>query len=205
MNSYKNISLWENTQRLRVLGEFRNDVVNYFNNSRYTETVGSRTENAEAVQARERINHTVLQAKRIIEAAGIPQTATWTPPRRSMEYKQQIHLIFNLFEFDSYQIPPQNAIDLIERAIGFYESDSRAAFFRTINPFWWLWRGFLWFTRIPFVFLGAVGFDAGRAEGSTLGKFFKAIFALVSVTAGVLTILNYLGWLPAARALLGIE
>ena len=26
MNSY-NISLWENTRRLRVLGEFRNDVV----------------------------------------------------------------------------------------------------------------------------------------------------------------------------------
>ena len=122
MNSYKNISLWENTRRLRVLGEFRNDVVSYFHNSRYTETVGTRTENAEAVQARERINHTVLQAKRIIEAAGIPQTATWTRPRRSMEYKQKIHLIFNLFEFDSYQIPPPNAVDLIERAIGFFTS-----------------------------------------------------------------------------------
>ena len=33
MNSYKNISLWENKRRLRVLGEFRKEVVNYFNNS----------------------------------------------------------------------------------------------------------------------------------------------------------------------------
>ena len=54
-------------------------------------------------------------------------------------------------------------------------------------------RGVLWFTRFPFVLLGAVGFDAGRAEGSVFGKFFKAIFALVSATAAVLTILNYLG------------
>ena len=50
-----------------------------------------------------------------------------------------------------------------------------------------------------------MGFDAARAEGSVLGKFFKASFALVTVTAALLTTLNLLGWLPAVKSLLGIE
>ena len=62
-------------------------------------------------------------------------------------------------------------------------------------------RVILWVVRIPFVFLGAMGFDADRAEGSAFGKIFKLLLA----TSALLTILNLLGWLSAAKALLGIE
>ena len=51
------------------------------------------------------------------------------------------------------QIPANTAVDFIERALGVYQSDRRAALVRTINPLWWLSRGLLWFARIPFVFL----------------------------------------------------
>ena len=166
MNSYKNIPIWENARRCNVLVEFRNDVVSYFNNSSARGIGADRTENAEAVQARWRINNILDQTHRIIEAAGIPQTITWTPPPAVGGYVHQIHMILNLFEFARFQIPPGNAVDLIERAIGVYQANRRAALVRTINPFWWLFCGLLWFARIPFVFLGAVGFDAARAEGS---------------------------------------
>ena len=119
-------------------------------------------------------------------------------------YVQRIYLILNLFELDRYQISPNHAVAFIERALGVYQSDRPATLRRTIDPLWWLFRGLLWFARIPFVFLGAVGFDAARAEGSVLGKFFKASFALVTVTAALLTTLNLLGWLPAVKSLLGI-
>ena len=204
MNSYRNIPLWENVRRLEILGEFRNNVVRYFNNCGHPEgawMLDSPIENTEAVQARQRINSTVYQAQRIIEAAGMLQTITWTPPPAVGGYEQKIHMLFNLFEFTRFQIPSQNAVDLIERAIGVYQSDRRAALRRTLNPFWWLFRGLLWFARIPFVVLGAVGFDAARAEGSVFGKIFKFLLAI----SAVLTILNLLGWLQAAKALLGIE
>ena len=193
MNSYKNISLWENKRRLRVLGEFRKEVVNYFNNSSALELGEGRREKTDAVQARQRINLTSNEAERIITAAGISPIIAWSPPPAVGGYVQRIYVFPNLFELDRFRIPPAHAIDFIERALGVYQSDRTAALLRTINPFWWLFRGVLWFTRFPFVFLGAVGFDAGRAEGSVFGKFFKAIFALVSATAAVLTILNYLG------------
>ena len=206
MNSYRNIPLWENVRRLEILGEFRNDVVRYFDNCEHPEgawMLDSPIENTEAVQARQRINSTVDQAQRIIKAAGIPQTITWTPPPAVGGYVQKIHMLFNLFEFTRFRIPSQNAVDLIERAIGVYQSDRMAAIRRTINPFWWLFRGLLWFARIPFVVLGAVGFDAARMEKSVWGKFFK--ITSVGLTAALLTIFNESGWWTAAKALLGIE
>ena len=54
MNSYRNIPLWENTRRLRVLEEFGNDVVKYIDNSKYEWMLEGRTENSDAMQARPR-------------------------------------------------------------------------------------------------------------------------------------------------------
>lgn len=96
---------------------------------------------------------------------------------------QQIDVLPSLFELDSFRIPHKRAVDLIERALGVYQSDRIAALRRTINPLWWLFRGLLWFARIPFVFLGGLGFDAARAEGSVFGKIFKLLLA----TSAVLT------------------
>ena len=65
MSSYKNIPLWENSRRRRVLEEFRKDVVSYFRNSSSRRMRRGRAEATEAVQARQRINLTVAQARRI--------------------------------------------------------------------------------------------------------------------------------------------
>ena len=193
MNSYKNISWWENARRIRLLEEFRNDVVSYFNNSSYEWMAEGRIEKPEAEKARQRINHTIVQAQHIIEAAGVAPSVTWTPPPMVGGYVQRVELILNLFELNKFKIPADRAVDAIEMALGVYQSDRTTVFCRTINPLWWLFRGLLWFVRIPFVLLGAVGFDAAHAEGSTSGKFFKATFALVTATAALLTILNLLG------------
>ena len=201
MNSYRNIPIWENVRRVEVLEKFRDDVVSYFSNSNAMELGEGRRENTDAVQARQRINLTVDQARRIIEAVGIPQIIRWTPPPIVGGDVQHLDVLPSLFELDSFQIPHERAVDLIDRALGVYQFDHKAALRRTINPFWWLKRSILWLLSIPFVLLGAVGFDAGRAEGSFFGKMFKLLVA----TSAVLTILNYMGWLPAARALLGIE
>ena len=209
MNSYRNIFIWENTRRIEALEEFRNDVVSYFNNYVHDEhswmVEGRGIENTEAVQARRRINSTVAQAQRIIEAAGIPQIIMWTPSPMVGGNAQQIDVLPSLFELDSFRIPHKRAVDLIERALGVYQSDRIAALRRTINPLWWLFRGLLWSVRIPFIFLGAMGYDAARMERSALGKFFKAIIALVGMAAALLTIFNEPGWRTAAKALLGIE
>ena len=201
MNSYRNIPIWENVRRVEVLGKFHKDAVSYFSNSNAMGLGEGRRENTDAVQARQRINLTSTQAYRIIAAAGIATTITWTPPPAVGGYVRRIEVFSNLFGLDSHQISPDYVVGFIERAIGVYQFDHKAALRRTINPFWWLKRSLLWLLSIPFVLLGAVGFDAGRAEGSFLGKIFKLLLA----TSAVLTILNNLDWLEEAKALLGIE
>ena len=196
MNSSRNISIWENTRRIEVLQEFHNDVVRYFDSS---------TEATEARQARQRINLKVDQVCRIIVKADIATTMTWTAPPVVGGRKQQLDILLNLFNLDHYRIPVDHAVDFIERAIGVYQSDRTAAWVRTFNPFWWLLRVILWVTRIPFLLLGAMGFNAARVEGSKLGKFCKVILSLLLAVSALLTILHLLGWLSAAKALLGIE
>ena len=118
---------------------------------------------------------------------------------------QEIDLFLNLFELDRYHISANHAVGFIEMALGVYQSDRTAALRRTINPFWWLFRWLLWFARIPFLVLSAMGFDTARAEGSALGKFFKLVTATTGLAAALLTILSLLGWLPEVKALLGIK
>ena len=156
MNPYRNISLRDNSRRLRILEEFRNDVVSYFNHSSPLRLGEGRREETEAVQARQRINLTVIQARRITEAAGIAPSMTWTPPRMMGGRVQEIDLFLNLFELDRYHISANHAVGFIEMALGVYQSDRTAALRRTINPFWWLFRWLLWFARIPFLVLSAM-------------------------------------------------
>ena len=205
MTSYEDIPLWENASRCRALMEFRENVISYFNNSSPVRMGGDRIEKPEAVRARHRINLTTINVRRIIVAAGIAPIMMWSPPPMIGGHVQKIDLIFNVFKLDRYQISGRHAVGFIEMALGVYQSDRTAALRRTINPLWWLFRGLLWCTRLPFVVLGAVGFDAPRAERSVLGRLVKLVAALLTATAALLTIVNLLGWLPGAKALLGIK
>ena len=73
-------SIWENARRMRVLEDFRNNVISYFNNSSPLALGDGRSETPEAVKARQRINLGVNQAHLIIEAAGVTSIVQWSPP-----------------------------------------------------------------------------------------------------------------------------
>ena len=202
MNSYRDIPLWENKRRIEVLEKFRNDVVSYFKNNRppsNRDSAASQPGKEQDGQARQQINLKVSQVYWIINAARLDPSITDMPTAASHGPAFKINTILNLFDLDSDD--RLRAVGFIDMALGVYQSDRKAARRRTINPFWWMGRGLLWIVKIPFVLLGAVGFDAGRVEGSFLGKIFKLLIA----ASALLTILNYLGWLSAAKALLGIE
>ena len=201
MNSYKHIHLWENRRRIRLLEEFRSDVIE---NSRPTRNLdwaagGTAREEEGAAQRRKQLNLKIPQTHGIIKAANIAPTITEQPAAAIGGPALKIDTILNLLDSDNDT--RQRAVDFIDMALGVYQNDRRAAKIRTFNPFWWLWRALLWFVRIPFVLMDEMGFDGARAEASVVGKLFKLTLFL----SAVLTILNYLGWLDAAKALLGLS
>ncbi len=195
MNSYRRIHFWENTRRLQILKKFHSDVVIYFNSPKKTESV----------QARERITHTVDWAHHIIYGANVNPIIKWRAPSNVGRYTHDVDVIYNVFKLDEFEIPESQVTDLIERAIGVYQSTRRAALFRTINPFWWLFRLLMWFARIPFIVLDEIGFPTTSWEGSLLGKRLKVLLLGVgTVLLGVGTTLGnfLLSWL---KVQLGME
>lgn len=196
MNYYNKIPIWENRRRVKLLNEFRNLVVTYFNN---TTPIGfggfELRENEQAVNARQVINHNLQQLYTIVIAAGVNPLIEYTPPPAVGGYIRSINVILNIFNLSRFEIRPPVLLDYIDRSIGIYKNDKTNALLRTLNPLFWLGLVFEYIARLPFKIIGKMGFDQEKAESSFIGKIVKGIFYVITVLAALLTILNLLGYL----------
>lgn len=73
MKYYTRIPVWENNRRLDKLNEFRNLILEYFNNSRADWMVDGRIEEDTAKVARVKINRIMDETHDIILCAGTPK------------------------------------------------------------------------------------------------------------------------------------
>ena len=177
-------------------------MVTYYENSNYSWMAEGRIESAEAQQARTEINLILHDAYKIIIYSGVPTVVQYTPPPIVGGYSQNLEVIQNMFILHQFQMGKAAVIDIIDRAIGIYQSDQSLCFRRTINPLWWIGKFFAWLVSLPFKLLGTIGFDQKKAEESLLGKIIKALLYLISGLASLLTILDLLGVLDRLKKLL---
>ena len=110
--------------------------------------------------------------------------------------------LFN--DLESYGISYQLVIDMLEKAIGVYETDKSRALRRTINPLWWMKRLFEEAGRLPFRLLTMLGFNVARSESSVLGRLVRGFVSLIAVLASLLVIANLLGFLDEIKKILGL-
>jgi hypothetical protein len=135
---YKDITFIENRNRLRLLRELRYQAIQYFENSTLNMESGKYDENSEAKVARVRINQFLVTAYKIIRLADIKTAATSSSSLIFGGQGKNIDLILNMFNLGRNNIPSSVVIEYIEKALDVYKSDRRYAFFRTINPFFWI-------------------------------------------------------------------
>ena len=185
MNGYRNITFWESLRRQERLNEFHNLIVTYY-------TALQEGQADQASEARISINLILRDVQAIVYAAKVHPVISWTPPRFVGGPSIEIDVLENLFYLKRYDLGPETVTDLLLRACGVYESYHLQSFLRTINPFWWVWRIFNWFAKLPFFLLGSAGFNSTRAENSILGRFFKLAFLLLPLVAAFLSILSHL-------------
>ncbi|MFP4437355.1 MAG: hypothetical protein ACLFVO_08925 [Chloroflexaceae bacterium] len=159
---------------------------------------------------RERINRLLPKVSKFMrETKYYPILAVQEPPAvggRIWPHYDAIENIFNLSQFD---IPLQIVIDYVNRAIGYYYDDLIPSFFRTINPFWWLWQLSIFIIRVPFLVLDWAGYDAAKIEQSSQGRMYKRvagilafIAALVAFLGSLADIINVLGLAQSLREML---
>lgn len=204
MNSYKNITFWENERRIKELMKFRNHIIDYFDNCRKHDLRPYLVEGEKAGRARREINLMIVEVEEILVAANINYTVRSYPPPAVGGYVQYIDVLANLPHLHRYDITPADAISCLERAIGVYQSDQRKSVFRMFNPFWWMGRLLYWFSCIPFNIVKAAGFNSTKIEGSTLGRLVKAVLYPIPIFASLLLILYHMEWLDDLKFALGI-
>ena len=100
-------------------------------------------------------------------------------------------LFSNIFNLDDFDIPFQQIVDRIDRAIGIYAKDALWSWLRLFNPLFYISLFLEYIASIPFVLLGKAGFNQRAAEQSIIGKIVKFIIELVTITASILTILHH--------------
>ena len=199
MTYYTKILPLENNKRLEKLAEFRDHVIEYFNNSRAEWMVDERIEQPKATEARVKINRMMDGVHDIIFYAGVNPSIRYTPPPAIGGYIQNIDLVQNIFNLHRFQIAPNNILDFIDRAIGIYESNARPAFLRAINPFFYLGIVFDLVARVPFVLIGRAGFNRKKAEDSLAGRLIKGALYIITALASLLTVLQLLDFLEPVK------
>ena len=194
MRSYTKILMWENKRRLNKLREFRPLMIRYFNNSRVG-LGGGRVEEDAAREARSKINLLREEICSIILNSGIDPTFSWTPPAAVGDHAIEVDLIENIFNLDQFDIGPSNLLAVIDRAIGKYDSNRKAALVRTFNPFFYLGWILDTISDLPFIVIGILGFNRQKMKMSAIGRLVKGVLYLILVVAACLAILHLLDFL----------
>lgn len=198
MRYYTRILIWENRKRLNKLRAFRSLVIRYFNHSRVG-FGGGRVEESAAKEARREINRLKEEIHSIILNSEIDPVFSWTPPSVVGGDQTEIDLIDDIFNLDQFDIGPSNLLDIIDRAIGKYDSNRKSACVRTCNPFFYIGWVLDVISELPFIVVGIVGFNRQKIKTSAIGKFLKGVLYLILVVAALLAILHLLDLLEPIK------
>ena len=135
---YRDITFFENRDRLKLLMEFRYLALQYFENSTLNMEIGENNENSVAQDARNKITHFLVEAYTVIRLADIKTAAISSPSLLFGGQGKNMDLILNIFNIVRNDIPSSVVLDYIDKAIELYTSNRLSSFIRTINPFYWI-------------------------------------------------------------------
>ncbi len=74
-------------------------------------------------------------------------------------------------------VDAQLVIDALNRTVGAGEDKVQEQFRHLVNPAWLLWAALIFILRIPFIVLGAAGFNIEKFESELWAKLFKLAYA----------------------------
>ncbi|HOY64126.1 MAG TPA: hypothetical protein PK745_13220 [bacterium] len=191
MRRYDKTTFWENANRTKALNVFRSNVVDYFN----LDASGEKREHARSHETRSTLNRQANNVKRIVSSADISLNIAYQPAFQNHILKN-INIIDNLFVLDRNALP--HVVDILDRAIGMYETDRLSSIWRTFNPLFWL--GLL-IDRIMTITVKIFQpeYDSEKIEASKSGRIIKGVIQLVFFAAAFLAILDYIGWLDSLK------
>jgi hypothetical protein len=164
---YRRIPIWENWHRRKVLKNIRVLLINYFSSS-----------DAERRHSINALMLTVIDMSRLVGVSF--QISSVRQQRLAMD-GYPISFDYDLLEnFAMWDHPAlqSDLIDLLDRAIGVYNGDKRAAWWRTFCPFYWTSLGFEWIARLLLRTFADFGVEAAAEPNSRFSRIVRRILGL---------------------------
>lgn len=194
MKTINDLTIFEIVARIDFLTESRKEIIGYFNDTSFDDFDHlDRVEGDKARKLRSIINTKISKINEYVISAMVNTYIYYSPPPAIGGLAGNIDLFANIFNLARFEIDPQQITDAIERAIGKYENQRKAAIIRTFNPFWWIFKLIRAIAYVPFLILKEIGFDTSKFERTILGRLIKLIFDLAVFLAALLAILKALG------------
>ncbi|MEO8453494.1 MAG: hypothetical protein ABI647_27165 [Gemmatimonadota bacterium] len=176
MKPHDHLTIIRNRHRARELRLFRSLVETYFVQSE--RDVNDMPMDWEAAQAaRSRINQMLPRVLQIVQAAGLGHSAATTAttnPGPSLGRVEVLQQIFNARYGDGVE---QEIFDVLDMALGVYESGRFEALARTVNPLHYAAVAFAFLARAPRRILAALGLgrpSAPRLQAADMARLESA-------------------------------
>lgn len=160
MKPHYQLTIFRSQHRVRELREFRDTVEAYFAQSEPDPT-GLPVDWEAAQATRARINRMLPRILQIARAAGLGSEGTPTDPGLPLVRVDVLQRIFAARYADGTD---QEVLDVLDMALGVYESGRAAALLRTVNPLHYAATAFSWLMGLPRRALAALGLGGGRAH-----------------------------------------
>lgn len=193
---YRRIPIWETNRRIETLNRYVRLLAEYAKLAA-EEQMGAPQQQLST--KRMSLDLRLQEVQRIVQGAGISPTFIWTPPSVVGGYSQQVNLIADMFQLQKHGIGLDALADILLQAMGVYQQDKFAAWFRTLNPFYWISVPIEWISYLPFRVVGFLGGDAVRASDSFFGRLLQGTLMLGQTILAYLTIAEKLGLLDFLR------
>ncbi len=183
MIPHHRLTIIRNRHRARELREFRGLVEDYFARlERDADGVPMDWDGAQV--ARSQINQRLARVVQVVRAAGIegphaPHLVT--DPGPMLGRVEVLQRIFTAHHVDGLE---QEVYDILDMAIGVYDSERAEALLRTVNPLHYLGVAIAFLMRGPRRVLGALGMGrsrGGRVTATELGRLEAAVARLARV------------------------
>lgn len=189
------ILIGENNARIAELRAFRELLSTYHKQTGYSNTLGG-FETDKSRATRQQLNTIIDRINAVIIAAGVSPRVSFN----SLVAKGDVNVITNAFTLTDLGVERSTPFDFVDRAIGRYECNARAARIRTFNPFFYLGFALEYVASLPFRFLARMGVvSRERSEGSKVGRIVKTLLELVAGIAALIAILQAFGVLSLPK------
>jgi hypothetical protein len=205
---YRKIPVGENQRRIEVLNQFRQLLWQFL------QPLGQDAafiKDHVTEQRRRAINQAMPSAARFVRLTGL-SSAVPDSQREYLSSRSKFAAVdakLDLLDGFFWQETPglqQQALDLVDQAIGVYKDDEPAARFRTFNPFFWLGFPFDWLAESLFAFaVRLFGHNPQKVRNSGFAIVVVLLEKIIFWAAALATVLEFLGFQTGLRHLLHLD